>query len=85
MEEWGESDKSCGRCYKECLAGSRDDFMLEDKLWLKVNGGVSKGKLCYDCVEIGLGRELTMSDLKDVSVNYKFFDVLKEIPSNHDF
>jgi|TARA_Y100000310_G_C20577966_1_gene761431 hypothetical protein len=71
-----EADRYCGECYKDCLVRSWDYFMLLDELWLEVNDGFYDGKLCFNCVEDILGRELDISDLKDVSINYKFLGIL---------
>jgi|ETNmetMinimDraft_2_1059921.scaffolds.fasta_scaffold157905_1 hypothetical protein len=79
-----EVNRDCGNCYEDCFVESQR-FMLNDDLWLEVNNGKKEGKLCLDCVEDKLGRELTMYDLKDVQVNYKFAGILEEIPFSHDF
>lgn len=49
-------------CGKNCIDDEKDYYMLNEEIWLKVNGK-DDGMLCMDCVEERLGRKLEASDI----------------------
>lgn len=50
--------------------------MLHDALWLSIAS--QKDFLCFDCVEVRLGREMTLDDMKlEPPVNYVLVTLLR--------
>ena len=52
----------CGGCSKDCMENPKDYYMLEDEVWLRINGH-SEGMLCVDCVEERLGHKLKAEEI----------------------
>lgn len=61
MAEDNEENWLC-TCGKDCSVDNKDYYMLNDDLWLKINGK-DEGMLCMDCVEQKLGRKLEATDI----------------------
>lgn len=66
-----ESERICDHCgYPTHYSAS---FMLEDDVWLEANQGRLEGFMHIDCVEMALGRPLTIDDFKSAPINLTFF------------
>jgi len=62
IEENSDTDWTCGCCGKDCSIDNKDYYMLQEDLWMKLNGK-DDGMLCMDCVENKLGRKLSGEDI----------------------
>lgn len=56
----------CDGCGCDVYDGSY--YMAKDHIWRKA--GVGKYQLCLDCLEYNLGRELKVSDFKELDMNF---------------
>ncbi len=59
----------CKTCGKNTFLNDYDSFMLNDKLWLRLNKQRKNGVICLDCVENKLGRKILKDDLKEHQLN----------------
>lgn len=53
--------------------------MLNNDVWHKVTEGLTHGFMCFECMELNLGREITVDDIKDVPMNDALRTLLQRI------
>lgn len=59
----------CKKCGKNTFIYDHDSFMLERKLWLRMNQQRQSGVICLHCVQNKLGRRITKTDLMEHNLN----------------
>ena len=70
--------------YTCIICGEPDAWiMLTDEVWALVSVH-RRDFLCLLCIENGLGREITSSDLKNTPINYTNITILKRLERAHD-
>lgn len=59
----------CKKCGKNTFIDDRDSYMVNDRLWLRLNKERKSGVVCLDCMEKYLTRNIESNDLKEHQLN----------------
>jgi hypothetical protein len=71
----------CAGCDQKCA----DAYMVKDEVWMETGLGNRGGVLHLKCLEISIGRELTIDDfVDDVRLNDMVFYLLRKRPDDAD-
>lgn len=60
----------CRCCVNLAIAGRNEDFMIHDTVWAQAALPGGRGRLCLNCLEARVGRELTPEDFTEAPVNW---------------
>lgn len=67
--KYKKRQRSCAECKVSDLRAHTGP-MLRDEIWSTIAG--KKDLLCFECIEVRLGREIVITDLNNSVMNYGF-------------